>query len=162
MVLMNREQVTGNREPESRPEPILRLGSSISDRLMSFAVAVVELAPKLPRSPLGRHVGAQVVRSGTSAGANYEEARAAESRADFVHKVKVAAKEMRETIFWLKLAHRAKLVPSSFFARSRVTPPRGERARGDADGFRAHSEREALVSDKFPVPCSLFPASLFA
>jgi four helix bundle protein len=52
-----------------------------------------------------------MLRSGTSAGANYEEARAAESRADFVHKVGLAAKEMRETIYWLKLVSSSAMVP---------------------------------------------------
>lgn len=52
----------------------------------------------------------QLLRSGTSAGANYEEARGAESRADFVHKLRIATKELRESIFWLRLVHRAELV----------------------------------------------------
>jgi four helix bundle protein len=58
-------------------------------------------------------VASQVVRSATSAGANYEEARAAESRSDFIHKVRLAAKEMRETIFWLRLTRSCSMVPAT-------------------------------------------------
>lgn len=65
----------------------------------------------MPRDAASRHVALQLVRSGTSSGANYEEARGAESRADFAHKAAVAAKEMREACFWLNLVHRASLVP---------------------------------------------------
>jgi four helix bundle protein len=64
----------------------------------------------LPRNAAGRHVGGQLMRSGTSAGSNYEEARGAESRADFVHKLAVSWKETRESSYWLRLIHRAALV----------------------------------------------------
>ncbi len=61
----------------------------------------------------GRHIATQWIRSATSAGANYEEARAAESRADFAHKVGVAAKEMREACYWIELIIAAQmLVPA--------------------------------------------------
>jgi four helix bundle protein len=73
----------------------------------------VRLAHELPRHSEGRHVAAQVVRSGTAGGAIYEEARAAESRADFIHKIRLAAKEVRETLYWLRLIERTGLVPGS-------------------------------------------------
>jgi four helix bundle protein len=69
----------------------------------------VRLVRTLPRDVSGRHVALQVFRSSTSGGANYEEARAAESRADFVHKVGIAAKELRETIYWLRLIEASSL-----------------------------------------------------
>ena len=75
----------------------------LDERLFEFAVAVVRIAQRLPRSFAGRHVGTQLLRSGTSAGANYEEARAAESKNDFVHKLQLSLKEMREARFWLRL-----------------------------------------------------------
>ncbi len=75
----------------------------LDERLFEFAVAVVRIAQRLPRSFAGRHVGTQLLRSGTSAGANYEEARAAESRNDFVHKLQISLKEIREARFWLRL-----------------------------------------------------------
>src|SRR5690348_1760109 len=67
---------------------------------------------KLPRTLAGRHIASQLLRAATSAGANYEEARGAESRDDFVHKVRIAGKEARESVYWLNLAHRAQLAPS--------------------------------------------------
>ena len=61
----------------------------------------------LPRDAAGRHLAIQLFRCATSPGANYEEARAAESAADFIHKTSIAAKEMRETRFWLALLDRS-------------------------------------------------------
>jgi four helix bundle protein len=88
-------------------------GDDISMRLIDFAVRVIRLVKALPKSVVGRHVGSQLVRSGTSAGANYEETRGAESRADFVHKLAVSWKEMRESHYWLKVVQRAELVKPS-------------------------------------------------
>ena len=72
-------------------------GADIAERLLDFGANVVRIGNRLPRGLLTRHVALQMVRSATSAGANYEEARHAESRADFVHKVGVAVKELSET-----------------------------------------------------------------
>jgi four helix bundle protein len=85
----------------------MRLGNDIADRLLALAVDVLRLTLRLPKDVSGRHVVTQLVRSASGGGANYEEARAAESRDDFVHKVGVAAKEVRETIFWLGLIKKA-------------------------------------------------------
>jgi four helix bundle protein len=85
-------------------------GDDISERLLDFAVRVLRLVQALPKNVAGRHVSGQLVRSGTSAGSNYEEARGAESRADFVHKLAISSKETRESSFWLRLVHRAALV----------------------------------------------------
>jgi four helix bundle protein len=78
-------------------------GGDIAERLLELAAGVVTLVAKLPRSAIPRHIGLQIVRSVTSAGANYQEARHAESRDDFIHKVGVAAKELSETLYWLRL-----------------------------------------------------------
>jgi four helix bundle protein len=67
------------------------------------------LAGKLPASHVGEHIARQMLRSGTSPAPNYGEARGAESRADFVHKLRIALKELNETKVWLKLVHRAGL-----------------------------------------------------
>src|SRR3989475_9522840 len=64
------------------------------ERLISFAAAIVSLSSKLPRTPQGRHICGQILRSGTAVAANYGEARGAESRADFIHKLKVVFKEL--------------------------------------------------------------------
>jgi four helix bundle protein len=98
---MNREQATGDGQPETGNE--FRKGADIANRLLAIGARIVRLARALPRDVSGRQVASQIVRSTTSSGANYEEARAAESRADFVHKVGIAAKELRETIYWLRL-----------------------------------------------------------
>lgn len=84
-------------------------GDDIAQRLLGFAVQVLKLVKNLPRDTTGRHVGKQLVRAATAGGANYEEARSAESRADFAHKVMVAAKELRESCYWLKLSAAANL-----------------------------------------------------
>ena len=85
-------------------------GDDIAERLLEFGARVIRLADALPKRIAGKHVGSQLLRCGTSAGANYEEGRGAESRADFVHKLGVARKEAREALYWLRLIQRANLV----------------------------------------------------
>jgi len=86
-------------------------GDDISDRLLEFAVRIIQLVDALPNTLVGRHIGRQVLGSGTSPGANYEEARGAESKADFVHKLGIVLKELSETRYWLKLLIKSKLIP---------------------------------------------------
>jgi len=93
---------TGDRRPAT-DNSNFRKGDDIARRLMAFAVETLALAGQLPKSFVGRHVAAQWIRSATSAGANYEEARGGESRADFVHKLGVATKEIREVCYWVEL-----------------------------------------------------------
>jgi four helix bundle protein len=83
-------------------------GEQLERRLISFASAIVVLSTKLPRNIQGRHICAQILRSGTAAAANYGEARGAESRADFVHKLKVVSKELNETTIWLEIIKETK------------------------------------------------------
>jgi four helix bundle protein len=87
-------------------------GEDIARRLLLFAVRVLQLVRRLQRDMVGRHVARQLFRSSTAGGANYEEARSAESRADFAHKVSIAAKELRESRFWLRLVSESKLPPA--------------------------------------------------
>lgn len=98
----NVEQTTENRQPRMKGDDIVR-------RLLRFAVHVLQLVRRLQRDPIGRHVGRQLLRSATAGGANYEESRSAESRADFAHKISIAAKELRESRYWLHLVHEANL-----------------------------------------------------
>ena len=79
---------------------------------MSFGLVTPRVTTRLPGSPAGWHLGLQLVRAARGAGANYEEARAAESRADFAPKVAVAAKEMRQTVYWMGLVHRSGWIPA--------------------------------------------------
>ncbi len=92
-------------------------GDDIAERLLDFGVRVIRLADALPKRLAGKHVGAQLLRCGTSAGANYEEGRGAESRADFVHKLGVARKETREASYWLRLVQRVNLVKPDLVAK---------------------------------------------
>jgi four helix bundle protein len=85
----------------------------LSDRLLEFAASSIKLTARLNRSVVGRYVGNQLTRASGSAGANYEEACGAESKADFIHKMQLVLKESRESLYWLKLAERAELVPRS-------------------------------------------------
>jgi four helix bundle protein len=75
----------------------------LEKRLISFAASILSLSSKVPRTPQGQHVCTQLLRSGTAAAENYGEARGAESRADFIHKLKVVFKELNETTIWLEL-----------------------------------------------------------
>ena len=77
--------------------------------LFRSATAIVELSARLPKSIQGRHVSGQLLRCGTSAAANYAEARGAESRADFVHKLRIVFKELNETTVWLELIDKSDL-----------------------------------------------------
>ncbi|MCB0526666.1 MAG: four helix bundle protein [Lewinellaceae bacterium] len=72
-------------------------------RLIRFATRVFNLSEKLPTSIIGKHLGAQIIRSASSPALNYGEAQAAESREDFLHKMKICLKELRETSVCLKL-----------------------------------------------------------
>jgi four helix bundle protein len=83
----------------------------LSERLLDFAARVGKVVDALPETRLGRHIAGQLVKSGTSPGPNYEEGCAAESRADFIHKLKIVLKELRESRFWLRLIVKSKLLP---------------------------------------------------
>lgn len=81
----------------------------LEDRLIDFAVRVIKVADALPETPAGKHISRQLLPSGTSPAPNYAEARGAESTADFVHKLKVALKELHETSVWLRMVCRTGL-----------------------------------------------------
>ena len=85
------------------------IGDDIANRLLEFAAEILRIVGALDSSATAKHVARQLTRAGTSGGANYEEARGAESRADFAHKTLVAAKEVRESVYWLKLIQRTGL-----------------------------------------------------
>ncbi len=89
---------------------------SLEERLIDFAVRVIKVADRLPKTPVGKHIAGQLLRSGTSPAPNYAEARGAESNADFVHKLKVALKELNETSVWLRMVCRAELMTTELLA----------------------------------------------
>ena len=78
----------------------------LEDRLLEFASAVIDLSESLPATRSGNHIAGQVLRSGTSPYPNHGEAEAAESRDDFIHKLKICLKELRETRRWARLIKR--------------------------------------------------------
>jgi len=78
----------------------------LEERLLEFASAIIDLSEKLPSSRAGSHVAGQILRSGTSPYPNHGEAEAAESREDFIHKLKICLKELRETQRWARLINR--------------------------------------------------------
>ena len=79
-------------------------------RLIAFSVLVCRIVESLPSNRVGRHVAGQLLRCGTAPAPNHGEAQSAESRRDFIHKMGVCLKELRESKRALRLAHRAKLV----------------------------------------------------
>jgi four helix bundle protein len=83
----------------------------IYSRTFQFGVRVVKLIDHLPRTTAGGEIGRQLLRSGTSVGANVREAGSAESHKDFVHKIAIARKETQESHFWLELINAA-ILPS--------------------------------------------------
>ena len=82
----------------------------LEDRLIEFAVRIIRMVESLPPSKVGEHITGQIVRSGTSAAPNYGEAQSAESRSDFIHKMKICLKELRETKVWLRIIAKAELI----------------------------------------------------
>lgn len=83
----------------------------LQERLIDFAIQIIRLSEMLSKTKAANHIRVQILKSGTSSAANYGEARSAESKSDFIHKLKVALKELRETEVWLKIIIKAKLLP---------------------------------------------------
>lgn len=75
----------------------------LEDRTKAFAMQIIRFVAKLPKSRICDVLGYQLVKSGTSVGANYREANRAESRADFIHKIGIVEKECSESLYWLEL-----------------------------------------------------------
>jgi four helix bundle protein len=84
----------------------------LQDRLVDYSVRIIKLSESLPETKAGKHVSLQILRSGTSPAPNYGEAQSAESKADFVHKLKISLKELRETEIWLKVISKVPMVES--------------------------------------------------
>jgi four helix bundle protein len=82
----------------------------LEERLIDFAVRVVNLSASLPKMPAGKHIAGQIMRSGTSPAPNYGEARGAESHNDFVQKLRIVLQELNETSIWLRIIERSQLL----------------------------------------------------
>jgi len=82
----------------------------LEERLIDFAVRIIRTAESLPKTKVGNHISGQLIRCGTSPAPNYGEAQSAESLADFIHKMKICLKELRETRVWLLMIVRTNLL----------------------------------------------------
>jgi four helix bundle protein len=82
----------------------------LEDRLLEYSVQIIKVVEQLPKNRTGNHVAGQLLRAGTSAYPNHGEAQAAESPKDFIHKLRISLKELRETQRWLKLILRVPLI----------------------------------------------------
>src|SRR6188508_3037147 len=105
--MQNRECKMQNERDENI---IRRAGDDIAERLLDFAARIGKVVDAIPNSRLGRHIAGQLVSCGTSPAPNDEEARGAESKKDFVHKLGICLKEMRESCCWLRLIVKAELL----------------------------------------------------
>ena len=85
-------------------------GDELLDRLINFAVMVIRFCSRLPKTYEGRHIAQQLLRSGTAPAPHYGEARSAESTKDFLHKLKLALKEMNESKVWIEIVRRSEML----------------------------------------------------
>ncbi len=82
----------------------------LEERLISFSTLIIEIVKEMPTDKIGGNLSGQLVRSGTSVSLNYGEAQSGESRKDFIHKIKIVLKELRETYVCLKIVKRTHLL----------------------------------------------------
>ncbi len=87
-----------------------KFSDNLSDRFMKLVVGILEIEDLMNKKYSSRHIFGQLFRSGTSAGANYEEARAGASSADFIYKMQIVLKELRESIYWVCIIKEAKIL----------------------------------------------------
>ncbi len=104
----NAEQLTARLNDGSAVYSSQKVKFDLEDRLLEFAVSVIALVESLPASRAGNHIAGQLLRSGTSPYGHHGEVESAESRKDFVHKLKSCLKELREARRWLRLIARMK------------------------------------------------------
>ena len=89
---------------------------NLVNRLIDFAIQIIDIVELLPKNPICKHLGSnQLLRSGTSPALNYGEAQSAESRADFIHKIKIVLKELRESFICLKILNRKQYLSEDVF-----------------------------------------------
>ena len=121
----------------------------LQDRLVDFAVGIINLAARMPKTPPGRHVAGQILRSGTSPAPNYGEARAAESQPDFVHKLRVSLKELNETARWLQIIKRSGMIGPEVLAD--LIEENGQLSRILTSSIKTTSKRSSLrtTNDKW-------------
>src|SRR6188472_903806 len=92
-----------------------KTANELQHRLIDFGARAARVARMLPKTQEGRYIGQQLMRSGLAAAPNYAEARAAESRPDFIHKLRIVLKELNETNSWLE-----QIVANGLFSRDKM------------------------------------------
>ena len=85
----------------------------LEDRFIDFTIRISNVVDKIDNSKLGNYIAGQLIRSGSSPALNYGEAQSAESRKDFVHKLKIILKELKESRICLKIIERKPLIPNT-------------------------------------------------
>jgi len=103
----NAQRSTSNAQLASKPR------FDLEDRLLEFSVRIIRLVDSLPNTRAANHIAGQLLRCGTSPYGNHGEVEAAESRKDFVHKLKVCLKELKETRRWLRLLAKSSMLPET-------------------------------------------------
>jgi four helix bundle protein len=111
--IQNRTPALGGLPALGKQEISMNLNYDLEDRLLNYSARIIRLVEKLPNTRAGNHVAGQLLRSGTSPLPNHGEAQAAESANDFVHKLKVCLKELRESYRWLRLVQTVPLLPQN-------------------------------------------------
>jgi four helix bundle protein len=110
----NTQRPTPNAQRKTNPH------FNLEDRLLEFSARIIRLVDALPNTRAANHLAGQILRSGTSPYGNHGEVEAAESRKDFVHKLKVCLKELKETRRWLRLVKKSKCFSKkTWFSSSR-------------------------------------------
>ena len=102
----NAQRPTPNAQRQSRPR------FDLEDRLLGFSARVIRLVDALPNTRAANHLAGQLLRRGTSPYGNHGEVEAVESRKDFIHKLKICLKELKETRRWLRLASKSEMIPA--------------------------------------------------
>ncbi len=92
----------------------------LEERLINFAVLIIEIVNEVKNTKAGNHLSGQLLRSGTSPALNYGEAQSGESRKDFVHKIKIVLKELRETFICLEIIKRTNLCNNELKMRTAI------------------------------------------
>jgi len=103
-------------ENDSIAESSQTKADELEERLIHFAVRIIKLSANLPKTPAGKHIAGQILKSGTSPAPNYGEARGAESHADFVHKLGIVLKELNETFIRLRIILGSQLLRGELLA----------------------------------------------
>ena len=99
------------KEKKSETENPVKENKDLGERIYQFVIRIVKLVNELPNTIAGNRIGGQLLDAGTSVGANYEEAQAAFSKADFTYKMSIARKEAYETNYWLRVIRDTELLP---------------------------------------------------